>query len=89
MTPTPLPRLPEDAIRDIFAREPETLSIDRLSELLDQEPGATYRQLRAGELPFAIRKPNGQWLVYSSAVCSWLVHRLNNPTEGITDADNR
>lgn len=65
-------RLAADSIRELFAKEPEQLSVSRLSVLLGQGSEATYRMLENCQIP-ATRLPNNRWLIYSSAVSKWLV----------------
>lgn len=68
-------------LRDKFAKEPETIDVQRLSELLDQGKGTTYKQLSKGQIP-AIRKKGGSWLIYSERIRDWLIDNL--PKNGDT-----
>lgn len=76
-TPLDLHKLTVESIRGIFAREPVTLSVHRLAELLGQESSATYQQLRDGQIPATLR--NGRWLIYSETIRDWLI---SHHTEG-------
>ena len=77
-TPLDLQKLTVEGIREVFSREPLTLSVHRLAELLGQESSATYQQLRDGQIPATLR--NGRWLIYSKTICNWLIS--HHTTEG-------
>lgn len=79
----PSHEMTEQAIREIFRGEPLTLTVERLATLLGQGRETTYRMLNNREIP-ATRLPNDRWLIYSAAICNWLIH-INRTIAGDHD----